>query len=163
MTLENSLKSTVSLEREIQFLKLYLELEKLRFEDKFDYNIEVDELINITSVEIPVMCIQPYVENAVIHGLKSKKEKGELIIKFRQINSSIRCTIIDNGVGYRSSIETKNGKKHKSLGIAITKERIELLSSNDKLAEVKIIDIKEEEHSKTGTRVEIILPMEVNY
>ncbi len=163
MTLENSLKSTVSLEREIQFLKLYLELEKLRFEDKFDYNIDVDEIINIASTEIPVMCIQPYVENAVIHGFKSKKEKGELRIIFRQVNSSIKCSVMDNGVGYKNSVEKTSNEKHKSLGMTITKERIELLSSNDELAEVKIIDLKEVDNSKTGTKVEIILPMEVNY
>ncbi len=156
--LDASNKNKISLKKEIDYLKLYLSLEALRFEDKFQYFFEVDDKINIESTFVPSMLIQPYVENALKHGLMHLKENKKLYIRFFQKENYLLCEIEDNGVGRDASIEInkRNEKVYRSRAMSLTKERIDLLNTaeDDKLG-LKIEDLKNEDGSAAGTKVMI--------
>lgn len=156
--MENSNKDFVSLSTEIEQLKKYLDLEHLRFHDKFDFNIEVDETLDTDSVFVPNMIIQPHLENAIWHGLRYKEDKGLLLLKFELKDNKIITIIDDNGIGLTKSSElkTENQKVHQSRGVTNTKERIALLNELYKTA--ISFQIKEKETPETGTVVEIIFP-----
>lgn len=128
--MENSNKDYVSLAVEMEQLKKYLELEKLRFPEKFDYEIEIDPSINPDELPVPNMIIQPNLENAIWHGLRYKESKGLLKLKFQKENNKTVITIEDNGIGLTESkkIKTKNQKLHESLGLKNVQERIRLLN-----------------------------------
>ncbi len=98
--LENSRKSMVSLEDEISTLTLYMELEKIRFKDKFEFDLKVDPKIIKDSVFVPPMLIQPFVENAIKHGFKNIESKGLLTVDFQLEIGSMKCTITDDGIGF---------------------------------------------------------------
>jgi ligand-binding sensor domain-containing protein len=161
--LNNTEKTSVSLKDEVESLRLYIELEMLRFESKFDYDIRVDSNTDLDFYEVPTLLIQPYVENAIIHGLVPKKEKGKLDIEMKIENNFILCTINDNGIGRERSSESKaNSVKrgHKSLGMKITRDRLELLNSvhNSSLS-VNITDLYGDNGEAAGTKVEIFIPI----
>ncbi|MBI5541077.1 MAG: histidine kinase [Bacteroidia bacterium] len=128
--MENSNKDYVTLSLEIEQLTKYLELEKLRFADKFEYIIEVDENIDKDTVQIPNMIIQPNLENAIWHGLRYKESKGLLKLKFTKEGNKTVVFIDDNGIGLQESknIKTKNQKLHESRGLKNVHERIYLLN-----------------------------------
>ncbi len=156
--LENSEEDFIPLEKEIELLELYVKLEHFRFKDKFDYKITVDENIKLNEFVIPPMLLQPYVENAVWHGLRYKEEMGLLEINFLQINSeTIKISIIDDGIGRSKSTEfkTENQLKQKSKGMGNTQKRIAILNEmyKDKV-DVKVENVFE---NNEGTRVELIL------
>lgn len=156
--MENSNKDFVTLSNEIEQLKKYLDLEHLRFHDKFDFKIEVDESLDTDAVFIPNMIIQPHLENAIWHGLRYKEEKGFLLLKFEIRNNKIIATIDDNGIGLTKSneLKTQNQKVHQSRGLTNTKERIALL--NELYKKEISFQIKEKQTPETGTVVEIIFP-----
>ncbi len=116
LVLENSQEDFIPLLKEQEILSLYLKLEHYRFRDKFDYEIKMDESINADSIEIPPMLIQPYIENAVWHGLRYKTEKGKLLLHFYKQNGSLVAEVTDDGIGRQKSAELKtaNQKKHNS-------------------------------------------------
>ncbi len=156
--LENSEENFIPLEKEIELLRLYVQLEHFRFLDKFEYNIEIDPEINIEEYMIPPMLLQPYVENAVWHGLRYKTEKGLLSIRFQKITSdSIEIIITDNGIGRKKSkeLKTQNQKLQKSRGMGNIKKRIAILNTmyKDKV-DVFISDLEDNEE---GTKVQLIL------
>jgi hypothetical protein len=157
--LKNSDQDFVNLETEIQTLRIYLDLEHFRFGEKFNYTLNVDENIDQEQVEIPPMLIQPYIENAIWHGLRYKEEKGYLKIHIYQENEKLLCTITDNGIGRKKSAELKtdNQKSYQSTGIKNTQQRIEILNKiyGTKL-DIAITDI--ENKLETGTVVKISLP-----
>ncbi len=159
--LENSDNQYILFSQEIETLKLYLDLESLRFTDKFKYEIDISENINIYVEEFPPMLIQPYVENAIVHGLLNKSEYGLIKITLTSDENSYYCIIEDNGIGREKALEIKNRSPytHKSYGMSITKSRIELFNSvrTGTLSE-RIIDLFDENNSPSGTRVEIIIP-----
>jgi chemotaxis protein histidine kinase CheA len=128
--MENSNKDYVNLSVEIEQLTKYLELEKLRFADKFEYIIEVDENIDKDTAQIPNMIIQPNLENAIWHGLRYKESKGLLKLKFTKEGNKTVVFIEDNGIGLQESknIKTKNQKLHESRGLKNVHERIYLLN-----------------------------------
>lgn len=156
--MENSNKDFVSLSNEIEQLKKYLDLEHLRFHDKFDFKIEVDESLDTDAVFIPNMIIQPHLENAIWHGLRYKEEKGFLLLQFEIKNDKILATIDDNGIGLTKSneLKTQNQKVHQSRGVTNTKERIALL--NELYKKEISFQIREKNLPETGTVVEIIFP-----
>jgi two-component system sensor histidine kinase YesM len=158
-TMENSNKDFVSLDNEISNIKKYLELEHLRFKDKFDYEITVDENLDPERVWLPNMVIQPHLENAIWHGLRYKEEKGLLKLDFRLAGKNIFITIDDNGIGpTRSSrLKTENQKIHQSRGITNTTERIALL--NDLYKTEITFAIKEKISPDSGTVVQITFPV----
>ena len=106
--LDTSNKTRVPIADEIESLKLFLELEHLRFENKFNYHIEVDPEIDIRNQYIPTMLIQPYVENAIKHGINHSGNLGKILIKLEKDSDAIICTIEDNGIGIKRSMEKKS-------------------------------------------------------
>ena len=129
--LENSEEDFIPLQKEIELLDLYTKLEHFRFQDKFDYKITVDKAITIDDYQIPPMLLQPYIENAVWHGLRYKKEKGVLSIAVnKKTNSEITITIADNGIGREKSkaMKTNHQKKQNSKGMGNIKKRVAILN-----------------------------------
>ncbi|MEL6810069.1 MAG: histidine kinase, partial [Bacteroidota bacterium] len=156
--LENSEEDFIPLSKEIELLRLYVKLEHFRFKDKFDYTVTVDESINIDHFVIPPMLLQPYVENAVWHGLRYKEEKGKLDIGFSQRDSeTVIITITDDGIGRKQSkkLKTENQKKHKSKGMGNIKKRISIL--NDMYKDKVDVTIEDVFDNEEGTRVSLIL------
>ena len=156
--LENSDEDFIPFVKEVELLELYVKLEHNRFKEKFDYKITIDENIVLDNYSIPPMLLQPYIENAIWHGLRYKEEKGILEINVSQISSdAIEVLIKDDGVGRKKSIElkTKNQLKQKSKGMSTIKKRIDILNDmyQDKI-DVKVSDAFED---GTGTKVELRL------
>ena len=156
--LENSEEDFIPLSKEIELLELYTKLEHSRFKDKFDYDIHVSEKLQVSEFVIPPMLLQPYIENAVWHGLRYKEEKGKLDIRFEQQDEeTVRITIIDDGIGRKRSAELKTDhqKKQKSKGMGNIKKRIRILNEmyQDKV-DVHIEDAFEDSH---GTKVVLVL------
>jgi ligand-binding sensor domain-containing protein len=167
MILDNSESSTVTIKEEIDALKIYIELEIMRFENKFSFQMEIDSNIDIELEEIPSMLIQPYVENAILHGLTSRTDNAGVlkiqIKKQRDDNTElIICTIEDNGIGREKSAESKtlSGKMHRSLGMKVTADRLSLLNDiNESAMSVNITDLKNDNGTAAGTKVEIYIPI----
>ena len=159
--LNNSNERYISLSDELDAVNLYLELESMRLGNKFAYEIIVDPEISSADIEIAPLIIQPFVENAIIHGLVPKKEDCFLKIMISKIaEDKLLCIIEDNGVGRRYSEKMKEriGKGHKSYGMSITRRRLEMLSkiSNDDFS-VEILDLYDNNNESKGTRVNIVI------
>ncbi len=152
----------ISVPDEIHNLDLYLELEKLRFEDKLLYSFYVDENVNSEMIKIPTMLIQPYVENALKHGLLHKKNDRKLSISIAKVSDKIiECTIKDNGIGREKSKEINSKRKlnHKSFALKATTERLELLNfGKEKKIGVEIIDLIDKNKVR-GTKVILKIPI----
>ncbi|WP_035694325.1 tetratricopeptide repeat-containing sensor histidine kinase [Flavobacterium soli] len=153
--MENSNKDFVTLGNEIEQLQKYLDLEHLRFQDKFDFSISVDEKLDVETTFFPNMIIQPHLENAIWHGLRYLEHKGMLLLKFQLIDGKVVVTIDDNGIGMSKSqeLKTQNQKVHQSRGMTNTKERIALL--NELYKKEITFQITEKETPETGTVVRI--------
>ncbi len=155
--LNNSRSKKVKLSKEIEANRLFIEIEKLRFKNKFDYEIILSKNLKIDFVEVPPMLLQPFIENSIWHGLRHKTgREGLLIVKVEQFPQFLQFTIEDNGVGREESQKLKSRfvPKHKSLGLNITKDRIAILEKLYSISsELKIIDLKNENQKAIGTRV----------
>jgi ligand-binding sensor domain-containing protein/two-component sensor histidine kinase len=157
--LENSRKETIPLFEEIEVMKLYIELEHRRSNAHFDYAIKVNENIDLQNVVIPPMLMQPFVENAIWHGLNKKKEKGNLLLSITKKDEQLICIIDDDGVGRQENVEPISTQK-KSLGIGITQQRIDRLMETTKLYASVFIKDKKENGVATGTAVTLTLPLQ---
>jgi ligand-binding sensor domain-containing protein/anti-sigma regulatory factor (Ser/Thr protein kinase) len=161
--LNNSERATASIREEIDSLKLYLELEALRFENKFVYEIIVGEGLDLDYHEVPTMLIQPFAENAIIHGLLPKKGSGRLEIKIELKDAFILCSITDDGIGRKKALDMKEQslrKTHKSFGLKITQDRLNLLNYLQKSSlNVNITDLEDADGNPKGTKVEIYIPV----
>jgi tetratricopeptide (TPR) repeat protein len=158
LVLEYSQEDFITLQKEQEILSLYMKLEHYRFRDKFEYEIDIDESINAESILVPPMLIQPYLENAVWHGLRYRDSVGFLKMSMVQKNDSLIVTITDNGIGRKKSAElkTENQKKHKSTGLKNIKERLTILNNvYKKHYEVNVSDGVNGE----GTKVQIKFPV----
>ncbi|MBO9699535.1 MAG: histidine kinase [Sporocytophaga sp.] len=162
--LDNSMDSFISLENEIASLQNYVELEKLSREDRFDFQVDVEDAIDKEFTGLPTMLIQPFVENAIIHGLAAKSTKGLVIVSFNIEGEYLKCTIEDNGVGREKAkmLEDESITKHKSAAISVTQERLNILNRklNQKEMKIQITDIKSQNGQPTGTRVELFIPFQ---
>ena len=159
LILDNSRQSFISIGNEIETLELYLELEKLRFNNRFNYSININNIDSEFTL-IPPMLAQPYIENAILHGVATMTN-GTIKVDFQQLDEKVVCTIDDNGIGRQKSAELKaqNLAKKSSLGIQVTQERIELLSEDFKLdLTIQIIDKKDVNEKSLGTKVIIEMP-----
>ena len=160
MILDQSRTEFISLTEEIRILKLYIELEELRFEKKFSHSINVGTGLETSSIYIPGMLIQPFVENSIKHGIRFKKGEANVVIEFRTADSVLICTITDNGIGREEAARLKpeNGE-FKSIGTEIVKDRIEALSIlfKGKLKNYTH-DLLDEQGNPAGTRVTIEVP-----
>ncbi len=158
LVLENSQEDFIPLQQEQDILSLYLKLEHYRFRDKFDYTIDVDASLNTEAMEVPPMLIQPYIENAVWHGLRYREEKGHLSLRFIKDNGQLVVEIKDNGIGRKRSaaLKTAQQKKHRSTGLKNIRERLDILNKVYKTHyRVAIDDLPE----GSGTEVRVYLPM----
>lgn len=159
--LNNSERSSVTLQEELDSIKLYLELEIMRFENKFEYRLSLGEGLDPAIVEIPPMIIQPYLENAIIHGIVPNPDKGLLEINIQLQNKLLLCTITDNGIGRKEALARRNkAKSHRSMGMKLTRDSLEVLSHvhNSQLS-LSITDLESPEGEALGTRVELFIPV----
>jgi len=162
MILQNSQASLISLESELESLNLYLDLEAVRFEHRFDYKISYPKDLDIEVLRVPPLVIQPFTENAIWHGLMHKEDKGQLDIDVSEENDYLYIKITDNGIGRKKAAElaSKSATKHKSMGLRITKDRIAILQkTNGAESPIKIIDLEHEDGSAAGTEVIIKMPV----
>lgn len=164
LILDNSNSQAVTLSSEMEALKLYIEMELIRFEKQFSYSIEVDEDVAADSIYMPPLIIQPYVENAIWHGLLHKEETGNLTIRLKLSKPGLlECCIEDNGVGRARAKElrSKSASTKKSLGMKLTQDRLQLLSREGEsgLPVIEIEDLYHEDGSAAGTRVVLRIPV----
>ena len=160
--LENSQHTSVPLRDELDALNLYLELEMIRFKDKFNYEINIDEEIDTIMYKVPTMLIQPYVENSICHGLMPGEEKGLIKIDLKLEKDYISCTIEDNGIGREASLDKKRNSEtnHNSLATQIVSSRLDLVNALYGTSLKTIYtDLKNETGEPVGTRVEIQIPI----
>ncbi|MEZ5083900.1 MAG: tetratricopeptide repeat protein [Bacteroidales bacterium] len=159
ITLENSRVEYVLLEKELKMLKAYLELQALRFDDKFDFKIEVEPDIDPALIKIPPMMAQPFIENAIVHGLRHKDGKGLVKIRFKKDKTGLVCMVEDNGIGREKAGEFQKKKDHQSMATSITRERLAIFSKrmNQKFG-MTIHDAENSSFGDTGTIVVFNLP-----
>jgi len=165
LILENSQQKEVSLESDLSALELYMQLEALRFKDKFKYSIYVDPDINTESTQIPPMLLQPFVENSIIHGMQNK-EGGLIKVIVNKEQDMFRYIIEDNGIGREQAaiIKSNQDGKKESLGMKITKERLQIINQLKKIkSSVSVIDMKDSSNTPSGLRVELLLPFETAF
>jgi tetratricopeptide (TPR) repeat protein len=158
LVLENSQEDFITVAKEEELLSLYLKLEHYRFRDKFDYTLIVDENLAKDSVTLPPMLIQPYIENAVWHGLRYKDEKGQLEVKLMQESNHLRVSISDTGIGRQRSreLKTENQRKQQSTGMKNIQQRLSILNELYKTRfEVEVSDGERGE----GTCVQLFIPL----
>jgi hypothetical protein len=162
MVLMHSQKKLITLEDELEMLRLYLDLERLRFKDAFDYSITTTNIVDAGAIFIPPLLLQPFCENAVWHGLMHKDSKGHLNVIISEVISEkdkvLHCVIEDDGVGREKAAEfkSKSAETEKSMGLKITTERLALLNQENNFSTFyKIEDVLNENNEVAGTRVQL--------
>jgi tetratricopeptide (TPR) repeat protein len=156
MVLTNSKKTFITLENELEMLRLYLEMERLRFQYSFDFNISFKNEIDPENIFIPPLLLQPFAENAIWHGLMHKQGEGHLQISLSLEEKILTCMITDNGIGRikAAMIKSKSAEKQKSMGLQITANRLALLNRDiDEQTFFNIEDITDDKGNAAGTRV----------
>lgn len=156
--LDNSTKIKVSLEEEIIMLEKYILLEQQRLDYRFDYHLYKDKTLSHDIIDIPVLILQPYVENAIWHGLMHKEGQGLLKLSFDRINGGVRCQIEDNGVGRAraAEIESTKTRGHKGYGMSLSAKRLSLLARDlPRAPDICIEDVLNADRVVAGTRVTI--------
>jgi sensor histidine kinase YesM len=161
--LENSRSQQVTLQNELEALELYLEMESLRFNHKLTYQIHLDPSIDTEFIEIPPLLVQPYVENAIWHGLMHKKEGGTVVVRIGQLAiDTLQVTITDDGIGRQRAAElkSKSATRHKSFGMKVTSERIQLINQlYQSHTQVQVHDLVDRQGKAAGTEVVITIPI----
>jgi tetratricopeptide (TPR) repeat protein len=155
MVLNNSKNTLIILEDELEMLRLYLDLERLRFKNSFDYSISFHNHFDISSIFIPPLLLQPFAENAIWHGLMQKEGQGMLEIAFELENNVLNCYITDNGVGRKKAeaLKSRSAEKQKSMGMQITAGRLALLNKDTEQTTFSVEDLVDTEGHAAGTRV----------
>jgi tetratricopeptide (TPR) repeat protein len=160
LTLEYSKGSLIPIDKEIESLQNYLELEQLRFHDKFEFEIQSTENVEF-NMGLPPLLIQPFVENAILHGLVPKTGKGKIDVGFDVRNDQLICTITDDGIGLSKSkiLKENSVTAHQSMALEITKKRLKIMESiTSKSAKIEITELNS--NQKTGTKVTLFLPVQ---
>jgi len=162
--LENSRMETIPLSREIETIQNYLELQKLRHDEKFEFVIEIEDTLDTEDILIPPLMFQPFIENAIEHGLMNKKDKGTVRLIAAEENGFAKIAIVDNGIGREKAMEIRNnsvnGILHTSLSTDLMRERISALNSrNNKKIRMLIEDLFEENGKASGTSVIFYIPV----
>jgi LytS/YehU family sensor histidine kinase len=160
--LDSSAEEFIPLEKEISTITYYLELQKVRYAGKFDFNIDVDENIDEENMNIPPMLAQPFIENAIEHGIKHKSSKGHISISFSFNEDVILISVEDDGVGRirAAEIEKQHKKDHHSMATSITRDRLANLNRKLKTKiSLEIIDLKNKQGEASGTKVIFSIPV----
>jgi hypothetical protein len=157
--LANSQNNTTSLNKEIELLELYIELEQRRFKNRFEYEIRYPDEVSLDEVKIPVMLVQPFVENAIWHGIMNMPEetKGKLTVSVELDDETLRISVEDNGIG-RKAASLKDVNGHAPVGMLLSQERLEILKvigNND--TKIVVTDLEDDNGVASGTRVDIYL------
>ena len=160
LILENSPKEYIPIRTEVEILQKYLETQKLRFEDRFQFYIETEDILMEEHAIIPPMITQPFIENSIEHGQLHSIEGGFIKIKFAKVDGMLNISISDNGIGRDASRKNKKSSAHKSMAMEITRERIDNLNKKNKTDGFLIVD-DYDKSKKTGTNVLISLPYNV--
>lgn len=153
--LNHSVNNVVKIADEIEMLKNYVQLEQVRFDGKFEFVLDVDKNMPLDDIEVPSLLVQPYVENAILHGLNNKEGKGTLRINIREDEDTILFEIEDDGIGREAAIKLRqqNFPAHKSMGIKLTEERLRLINEHRNVS-FEVIDLTNDQ-GPCGTRVKI--------
>jgi tetratricopeptide (TPR) repeat protein len=160
LTLEYSKGSLIPIDKEIESLQNYLELEQLRFENKFEFEINSSENVEF-NMGLPPLLIQPFVENAILHGLVPKEGRGKINVDFDVQNGQLICTITDNGIGLSESklLKENSVTAHQSMALDITKKRLKIMESiTSKSARIEILELNS--NTQTGTKAILYLPVQ---
>ena len=162
LILQNSRSNYVNLKDELETLTLYMEMESLRFNHRFDFEVQTEPGLALSEIEIPPMLIQPFIENAIWHGLMHKTGKGKVTLSVSKDKGFLKCTIQDDGIGRKKAVELKkrstSGKK--SMGMNITQDRIQTINKiYETNTSVNVIDMTDENGMATGTKVELSIPL----
>jgi len=159
LVLDNSRNDRITLSSELAALELYIEMEAMRFKEKLSYRLQIEKNVETNYIEIPPLLLQPYVENAIWHGLMPKEEGGHIHIAVKMQNESLlEIKISDNGIGRAAS--NKIPKKHNSYGMQATTERIALINQIYKTgASVFVRDLVNENGNAAGTQVTLEIPV----
>jgi LytS/YehU family sensor histidine kinase len=168
LILENSMTLKVQLAKELEAIELYLQMESMRFEQRFKYSIEIMPDVNTSAIHVFPLIMQPYVENAIWHGLMHKTDgERSISIKVEISGSSLVYTIEDNGIGRVQSLDrtSRRSKGKKSFGLQITNDRLKLLARDiqEEPASVNIADLIDVDSKPCGTRVTIKMPLTSNH
>ena len=154
--LNASVSGKVTLEEELRLLEDYLSLEQLRFNRRFSYEVKAEEGLDVFDEEIPPLLIQPYVENAVLHGMAGRESGGRVEVSFQKGPQGLEVWVEDNGMGLESSnVRQGNAKPYKSVGMSITRRRLELLSAGGEEEVVVVEQLRDAEGNARGTLVKI--------
>ena len=159
--LENSVNDRIPVADELKALTYYLDLERLRFNNTFAYTIEVDDALDVHTTDVPSMLLQPYVENAILHGLRHRSgTSGQLTICLLHQTDQLLCVIEDNGIGREAARAFSTGRTHISRGTTVTDNRLRLLSPEgaDPIS-VITLDLYDTAQQPCGTRVELVIPL----
>ena len=146
------------LSEEIEIIRYYLELEQMRFEDRFDWDIKVEESLLVEDPELPSLLIQPFVENAIIHGINNKEEKGHIQITLKKKDELLVCEVVDDGIGREAAMKQKSNKDHTSVGVMLTQERLAIINRSHPVS-LCIEDLHDPQHNALGTRVTLFIEM----
>jgi sensor histidine kinase YesM len=158
LILENSPKEFIPIELELEILDKYLSTQKMRFENRFNYVLNVSEDLLFNKAMVPPMITQPFIENAIEHGQLHTVKGGEIIVEMKEVSGRLEITISDNGVGRKKSAKTKKIRTHKSMAIDITQERIKILNKKYKFnGSLTFRDL--DNQKEQGTLVSIVLPL----
>jgi ligand-binding sensor domain-containing protein len=157
--LDNSRKATIPLENEIAALENYLAIEQFCHNHRFEYEIIIDDNVDSEVIELPPILIQPFVENAIIHGVSQNECLGKISVIFSLKGQYLKCEIKDNGIGRSAAAKQKSQRdqQHKSTALLITQERLDLLNKSADQPSIEIIDLKDENGKPTGTLVQILI------
>ena len=162
--LDSSMKQSVPLADEIQFLSFYLDIEQVRFTGKFTYKFDIDDNVEEDFIGVPPMLLQPLIENSIVHGVMHKEDgMGQITIRIEEYDKdTLRCSVIDNGIGRKASaiLNQERNKTHKSIGMQLTRERLKDLNKPENAEKAYVVTDLEDENGKAlGTKTTILMPV----
>ncbi|MBP6867546.1 MAG: tetratricopeptide repeat protein [Bacteroidales bacterium] len=162
LMLESMSKKEISLERELEIVQFYMDLENTRCNNSFTYSIDVDPSLDIEATMIPPLILQPFVENSIKHGFAGKDKGNQIKITIRPESNNLLCEITDNGVGFSAGRQAKaptSGYKKESLGLKLIRDRLQVINKmHDASSSFTIVDLLTEDNKTKGTRVSLYLP-----
>lgn len=164
LILENSMHHEVSVSDDLFAMNLYIEMEQLRMDHHFDYNLHVEAGLDIQNILVPPLILQPFVENSIWHGLNNKPERGTITISISHVGNMLKYSVEDDGVKTTpADVQLVENIKKKSIGMNLTKERLDVLNQiKGSNAGFSISDILDEQKNYKGKRVELMLPLIAN-